>query len=97
MSAGVGFAVLGISIRTPMPKQHKLQKRLDRGGEMEEVSGAGHAVHGYCSPPEGDQDAGWGMRQQKGESLGVGRGVEGVGERRCYEMEIPACWSCWPV
>lgn len=28
-SAGVRFAVLGISIRTPTPKQHKLQKRLD--------------------------------------------------------------------
>lgn len=29
VSPGVRFAVLGISIRTLMPKQHKLQKRLD--------------------------------------------------------------------
>lgn len=28
-SAGVRLAVLGISIRTPTPKQHKLEKRLD--------------------------------------------------------------------
>lgn len=28
-SAGVRFAVLGISIRTPSPKQHKLEKRLE--------------------------------------------------------------------
>lgn len=45
-SAGVRFAVLGISIWTPTPKQHKLEKRLD---EMErrrdgETSTVGHAV-----------------------------------------------------
>lgn len=39
-SAGVGFAVLGISIRTLMPNQHKLQKRLERweGGGVGQIS-----------------------------------------------------------
>lgn len=30
--------------------------------------------------------------KEEGERLGV-RGLGGV----CYDMEIPACWSCWPV
>lgn len=33
VEGGFGFAVFGISIRTPLPKQHKLQKRLDGGGK----------------------------------------------------------------
>lgn len=49
-SAGVRFSVLDISIRTPMPKQHKLEKRLDereRNRERErqrEAPGVGHSA-----------------------------------------------------
>lgn len=44
--AGVRFAVLGISIRTQTPKQHKLEKRLEETerGRDGETSIVGHTV-----------------------------------------------------
>ena len=84
-SAGVRFAVLGISIRTRTPKHHKLGKRLDERERWRDLQCGSRCFAATVAP--------WGVKTQhkgqgrgvgewdskeEGESLGVSWGVGGV-------------------
>ncbi len=74
---------------------------IRRKGEMERPPVWVTLFHGYCSPLErwrhGKKGKEGGLKNEtakrKENALASVGGWGGV----CYDMEIPACWSCWPV